>query len=121
MSFFKMAKIITRNLFKSPATRKYPFTKRSNYSNTRGKIDIQIENCIHCSICQKRCPTGAITVNRTDKEWTIDPFGCISCGYCIDVCPTKCLSMNNQYSPPASTKEKEIHKDARVPYHTANH
>ena len=75
------------NLFKKPATRMYPQQKREFYANTRGNLCIEIDKCTFCGFCQRRCPTHAITVNRTESEWTIDRLKCIACDNCSEVCP----------------------------------
>ena len=45
--------------------------------------------CIACMICQKACPTNAITVN--DNIAVIDQEKCINCGECVAKCPQKCI------------------------------
>lgn len=41
--------------------------------------------CIACHICEKICPTGAISVN--DFKASIDYTKCIDCGKCVEKCP----------------------------------
>jgi ech hydrogenase subunit F len=112
MSFFLMAKTVLKSLFRKPATRRYPFVVRPFYKNTRGKISIEIGNCIFCGICQKKCPTAAINVGKNEKKWRIDRLRCISCGYCVESCPKKCLAMENEYSQPVIIRKKEVFKNA---------
>ena len=104
------------NLFRKPATLMYPFKVRQYYAATRGHITIESEKCIFCTICAKKCPTDAISVNREAKEWMIDHFKCIACGSCIDNCPKKCLKMHNQYRAPLDDAGKkdmiEVHHGA---------
>jgi ech hydrogenase subunit F len=107
MAHLTLGKIIIRSALSKFVTRLYPFVKREPYANTRGHIAIDIKVCIFCSLCQKKCPTGAITVNKAEKLWAIERMKCIQCGACVDVCPKKCLSMNQQYSAPSSVKNTE--------------
>ena len=61
-------------------------------------VSIEIDKCIFCGICQKRCPTDAIVVNTASKAWLINRLRCIACSACVDACPKKCLAMENMYS-----------------------
>ena len=54
--------------------------------------------CIGCHLCEKNCPTGAITVN--DNLASIDYNKCINCGKCAEVCPRK-LIVNAAAAPEA--------------------
>lgn len=112
MSFFVITKILLKSLLAKPATRRYPFVPRKYFPNTRGKITINIANCIFCGLCQRKCPTQAIVVSKEEKDWQIDRMRCVICGYCVDLCPKKCLTMDNQYFPPNVVKKKEDFKNA---------
>lgn len=103
---FDMIGNIFSNLFSKPATRKYPFEKREPYDKVRGRIDMDIDTCIFCGICSRKCPSNAITVNRNEKAWEIDPFKCILCSECEEVCPKKCIRMEAQYKTSAYEKSK---------------
>lgn len=120
MKLFKMGKVVIRSLFTKPATKMYPIKPQEYYKITRGHIDIEIESCIFCGICSKKCPTHAIEVVKAEKTWAIERLKCIQCNCCVEVCPKKCLMMGNAYTPPSTTKEKEVFKDARVANDAAN-
>lgn len=107
MKIFVMAKKVLQSLFARPATNRYPFVPKTYYKNTRGSIVIDINKCIYCGMCARKCPTQAIVVTKADKQWKIDRLRCIACGYCVDVCPVKCLSMNNAYAASVLTKEED--------------
>ncbi len=47
--------------------------------------------CVYCTICAKKCPAGALTVDRAAKTWTLDEDLCIGCGNCYEVCPKKAI------------------------------
>lgn len=104
MAVFKLGKMIISSLFKKPATLMYPVVPREWQERTRGHIEVDMEQCILCGICQKKCPTNAITVDRPKKSWTIERMQCIQCGCCIDYCPKKCLVNENLYTIPSTKK-----------------
>jgi len=112
MSLLGMAFTNLKNLFTGPATRLYPSIKRAPFARTRGSIQIDIDACIFCGMCQRKCPTQALVVNRQDKSWEIDVLRCIMCRYCVEVCPKKCLIQDNFYHPP--TRGKVIRKYAQA-------
>lgn len=43
-------------------------------------------SCIFCSVCEKACRSGAITV--ADGKVTVDESKCNNCGRCVTACPT---------------------------------
>jgi len=100
----KMTKTALEGLFRKPATVRYPLERKPVYAATRGRIALQEAACILCVLCDKKCPTGAIKVDRPGKTWAIDRLKCIQCGYCVEVCPKKCLAMETSYSEPVSAK-----------------
>lgn len=101
MSFLRMSKSLFKNLFHGPYTVQYPIKQKDKYERTRGRIMVDIDNCVFCGMCSKRCPTGAISVERANTKWSIDRLKCIQCNYCNEVCPKKCLKMENQYTSPS--------------------
>ncbi|MDR0347657.1 MAG: 4Fe-4S dicluster domain-containing protein, partial [Coriobacteriales bacterium] len=104
MGNFHLTKMSLRNLFKKPATKMYPVVAPTYTQRSKGHVVCEITDCILCGICQKRCPTHAITVSKPDETWTIDNFSCIQCLSCVRNCPKKCLTMNPEYTKPSPTK-----------------
>jgi len=105
----KMFKTITKALFRKTACTMYPVKPAKFYPNSRGHIEIEKEKCILCTICDKRCPTHAIKVDRERHTWVIDRYKCIYCNRCVEVCPKKCLHMVNSYSEPVAKKELDTY------------
>jgi len=100
MANLKIGGMILRSLFKKPATLMYPIRPREWTENTRGRIEIDIDDCIFCGICARKCPTDALAVDKDAKSWTIARMGCIQCSCCVDVCPKKCLVNEAGYTSP---------------------
>lgn len=109
MPFIKLVKRTLKNLTSPPATRLYPQIRRPAFKRTRGHIAWD-DSCIFCSICVRRCPTGALAVDRAAKTWRINRFDCVQCGACVEVCPKHSLAMRNDYTPPAA--EKTVDEEA---------
>lgn len=99
-----MGKMTLRSLFKKPETVMYPLEKRYQPEGLKGRILNDIDVCILCGICQKRCPTGAIVVDKKDKTWSIDRFRCVQCGECARECPKNSLTMAPDYAPAGTAK-----------------
>ncbi len=47
--------------------------------------------CVYCTLCAKKCPAGALEVDRAAKTWTLDEDKCVGCGTCAEACPKKCI------------------------------
>jgi formate hydrogenlyase subunit 6/NADH:ubiquinone oxidoreductase subunit I len=95
---------VIKNLLKKPATRKYPFDVREPFPNYRGELVIDIDKCIFCGMCSRKCPSQCITVDKAAGTWQCDPHACVYCGLCRDNCPTKCLSMKDVHRKPVTEK-----------------
>jgi formate hydrogenlyase subunit 6/NADH:ubiquinone oxidoreductase subunit I len=112
MSVLSMTKTLFKSLLHGPYTEKYPIEKKDPFERTRGKVEINIVECIYCGICQKRCPTAAINVEKDKTKWSIQRLQCIQCGYCVEGCPKKCLSMDNHYTAPSFDKDRDDYTNA---------
>lgn len=107
-----MLRSILGNLLKKPATVAYPAGPKPERPHARGHVAIRIDECIFCGICARKCPTGAITVDRAEKRWAIHRHECIVCGYCAESCPKKCLDMAPQASDAANDKVEDSFANA---------
>lgn len=103
---FLLSPMSLKNLFRKPATRLYPKTPYTAFRGTRGSIRLDYDGCNFCTLCDKRCPSGAIKVDRPNKVWEIDRLRCIVCGYCVEVCAKDCLYIDEHYSAPLLAAEK---------------
>ena len=104
MAHLKIGKMVLRSLAGKPATLMYPVVPREWKERTRGRIEIEIDDCIFCGICSRKCPTDAITVKRDEKIWSIERMGCIQCSCCVEACPKDCLTNKAGYTSPGTEK-----------------
>jgi len=108
MAYFEMSRLALKWVFRKPVTSRYPFEPRRVIAGSRGRLAFTKENCVYCTVCAKKCPTGALVVNRSAKRWGIDRLRCISCGYCVEICPKGSLTLTTAHGIPAVTKDREL-------------
>ena len=56
-----------RNLVSRPATRRYPTVVRPPFPGARGTLEFDLDSCVLCGLCVRRCPTVALTCNRDER------------------------------------------------------
>ncbi|MHC1702009.1 MAG: 4Fe-4S dicluster domain-containing protein [Humidesulfovibrio sp.] len=106
----KMLPTVIANLFAKPATRNYPFFVRENFEHARGELINDIDRCIFCGTCARKCPSQCLAVtkdkagDKTEGSWTLEFFACVGCGVCVDVCPVNCLSQKTSHRPVATQR-----------------
>lgn len=109
MPYFQMSKLAMKWAFTRPPTSRYPFEPRIAIPDSRGRLSFTRDSCVFCTVCAKKCPTGALVVNRAQKKWAIDRLLCITCGYCVEVCPKRSLALETGHGRPAVTKDREFY------------
>lgn len=114
MGSFKLGKMTLRSLFTTPETTQYPAQQKTPPAGLKGHIVNDVDDCILCGTCMRRCPCNAITVNKSDRTWSIFRFRCVQCGSCVRACPKKCLTMAPTYTTPATQKHDDVFE---VPEH----
>lgn len=87
MNMMNFTRVALKNLFSKPVTRPYPAQPRDYPARTRGQVAIDMDACILCGMCMRKCPAGAIQVDRAARTWSIERFGCIQCNSCVESCP----------------------------------
>ena len=99
---------ILKNLFAKSATRMYPLEEREPFPRARGELIIEMEGCIFCGACARKCPSQCITVDKAAATWALDPMACICCGICVAACPKDCLRQATAYHPVATAREQVV-------------
>ena len=87
-----------------------PVETRPQPEDLKGSVEVDIKKCTLCQICEKRCPTGSIKVDKENETWSIDRFDCIQCRTCVRECPFGCLTMTPNYKKPATSKGIDSYK-----------
>jgi formate hydrogenlyase subunit 6/NADH:ubiquinone oxidoreductase subunit I len=59
-------------------------------------------------LCEKKCPTHAIKVDRKERLWTLDRHLCILCGACVESCAKSALRLDEHYFVPVLDKAKGV-------------
>ena len=77
-------------------------------ADSGNKVRIDPEKCICCGMCARRCPAGALAVDRKGGTWSIDPYACVVCGECIESCPKHCLTMDTARTLVAADKTPTV-------------
>ena len=93
-------------MVKQPVTVCYPQEELTAPERLRGHIVNDMDVCICCGMCARRCPAGALAVDRKGGTWSIDPYACVVCGECIESCPKHCLTMDTARTPVAADKNR---------------
>lgn len=58
-------------------------------------LNVDIETCIGCKICERVCPFAAIIVEPETKKAKVLE-GCTLCGTCVGACPVNALSIERK-------------------------
>jgi ech hydrogenase subunit F len=101
---FTMTPNIMRNLVVKKSTRRYPYEVREPFDKARGELLNDIARCIFCGLCETRCPSRCIEVDKQAYKWNYDPFACVYCGVCVDICPSKSLHQKAHYRKPTAER-----------------
>ena len=102
-----------RNLVSRPATRRYPTVVRPPFPGARGTLEFDLESCVLCGLCVRRCPTVALTCIREERLFAIEQLRCIACGVCVDACNKNSLRLSPERRPVHTSAE--IGADGRRP------
>ncbi|MEM0240835.1 MAG: NADH-quinone oxidoreductase subunit I [Candidatus Nezhaarchaeales archaeon] len=98
------------NLFKKPATVKYPFERLPVPQTYRGKHELVRDRCTGCGLCARICPAYAISINSVHGKVLpeIDLGKCIFCYLCEDACPRGAIKRSKEYELASWSRDEII-------------
>jgi formate hydrogenlyase subunit 6/NADH:ubiquinone oxidoreductase subunit I len=108
MAYFEMARLALKWALTKPPTTQYPFEPRRALAGSRGQLVFTKDGCVYCTACAKRCPTGALHVDRAKRRFILERLRCISCASCVEICPKHSLSLSTDHGVPVVSKDEEI-------------
>jgi Na+-translocating ferredoxin:NAD+ oxidoreductase RNF subunit RnfB len=53
---------------------------------------IDVDKCTGCTVCAKKCPTGAIIGSRKNAHFIVEDK-CIGCGACYQACKFEAIQV----------------------------
>ena len=60
----------------------------------KGKIVTDVDACMACGVCVKKCPTDALRLEK--DEVIVDSDKCILCGECDIICPVNAIKLKSE-------------------------
>ena len=117
-SVFEGMVVTAANFLRRPITIQYPDRTPRPVRETlpdryRGLLEVDINLCTACRLCEQTCPISCIVVGVTKNaegvrgltEFAIDVGKCMYCGLCVEPCPTGAIRMTREFE--ASTENLE--------------
>jgi formate hydrogenlyase subunit 6/NADH:ubiquinone oxidoreductase subunit I len=101
-----MLKEVVNQIFKAPATQKYPFVKPEICEGLRGKQIFDIDLCISCGLCASDCPAKAIEMVDVDgkKRPLFHLDRCVFCYQCAESCPRNAIKYSGFFELASTDK-----------------
>jgi formate hydrogenlyase subunit 6 len=107
-----MLKEVLSQIFRKPATQKYPKVRPKVSEGFRGRQIFDIDLCISCGLCARDCPAKAIEmVNVEGKKRPLFHLDlCIFCYQCAESCPRNAIKMSEFFELASKNKSELVVK-----------
>jgi len=114
--------VTLKNFFRRNVTVQYPEERRALPERFRGRLFLDPNICIGCTMCEQACPNGALTMvpwgkienvsKPQERDYNLFPqvdiAMCTYCGWCEDVCPTGAIRHTQQFELARYTREGDV-------------
>ena len=115
-SVLKSLSITFLYFWRRKVTVQYPEERIEHPPRFRASVDVDINKCIACGICQRVCPSKVIEIEvwrvkegekevRKPRSFTINLARCMVCGLCAEHCPTGAIRMTQEYELASYNRE----------------
>ncbi len=91
---------VLRHVGRRPATVAYPAVPAVSPPAFRGRVRFSGAGCTGCKLCEKDCPSHAITIRKVAEKRFQAVFQldrCIYCGQCVDSCNRDSLEVTAEF------------------------
>lgn len=109
--------------FRRPVTFEYPEVRRPIAERYRGRIGLELDLCIGCTLCAQACPNGTCFMTDQDFDYAkpddmakkfpnkrniypaVEIARCLYCALCEEACPTGAIHMTPDYELSRTRKD----------------
>ena len=103
----KMVPYLLQMLGKKTETVLYPAVKTERPEAFRGALRFYADRCVGCKLCQRVCPSSAITIEKVaEKQFkaVLHLEKCIFCGQCTESCKKNALENTDRFELASADK-----------------
>jgi len=102
-------------LFRKPATLKYPVERMTVPEECRGRPVRDMRKCVGCGLCSRLCPSGAIEMIGRGLQSEIKHYvdRCMFCGQCAESCPRNAITMTAEYELAGFNRSRMLYEYKR--------
>ncbi|MFH1263046.1 MAG: NADH-quinone oxidoreductase subunit I [Pseudomonadota bacterium] len=125
-----------KHLFRQPVTVQYPDVdvRARLPERYRGILDVEMEICISCHICEQACPIACILIEdvkgakttiankitgkptpktKYPTRFDIDISKCMFCGLCVEPCPTGAIFHTTKFEGTVASMRELVYRYVR--------